>query len=119
LIDIALDPKTGDLQLFESSALLVEDIDQIAQNLAIRLRFVRGEWYLNILEGIPYYEYFFIKAPNEIQVESFLKDEIVNTRGIIEITSFSSTYDGNTRKFGVNFSCQTLSEEIRFEQELP
>lgn len=117
--DMALDPKTGDLLLIENSAALVEDVDQIAQNLAIRLRFIQGEWYLNIFAGIPYYEYFFVKEPNQIQVESFLKETIANTRGVEEITSFSSDYDGQYRKFSVAFSAKTIAGAIEINQELP
>lgn len=119
MIDMALDPKTGDLLLVEASAVLVRDVDQIAQNLAIRLRFIQGEWYLNILAGVPYYQYFFVKEPNQIQVESFLKDEIVNTRGVEEITAFTSDYDAKKRTFGVQFSAKTISGEIQIDQELP
>lgn len=119
MIDMALDPKTGDLLLVENGAQLVRETDQIAQNLAIRLRFIQGEWYLNILAGVPYYQYFFVKEPNQIQVESFLKDEIVNTRGVEEITSFSSDYNAQKRTFGVQFSAKTVSGEIEIEQELP
>lgn len=116
--DMSLDPKTGDLLLVERSALLVDDVDQIAQNLAIRLRFIQGEWYLNVFAGIPYYEYFFIKDPNQIQVESFLKEAIANTLGVQEITDFSSAYDGQTRTFTVNFTCKTINGDITIRQVL-
>lgn len=117
--DVALDPKTGDILLVEHSAVLVDDVDQVAQNLAIRLRFIRGEWYLNILAGVPYYQYFFIKDPNQIQVESFLMDEIANTPEVREITKFESDYDAANRKFNVVFSCIALNQEIEIDQELP
>lgn len=119
MIDIALDPKNGDV-IFENFDLaIIGGVDQIAQNLSIRLRFIQGEWYLNILAGIPYYQYFFIKNPNQIQVETFLKDEISNTDGVIEITSFSSEYLGSYRKFLANFSCKTINGNLDMEQILP
>lgn len=117
--DLALDPKTGDLLIVDFDAGLVDGIDQIAQNLAIRLRFMRGEWFLNILAGVPYYQYFFIKNPNQIQVETFLKDEISNTRGVQEITSFSSNFDGQSRRFSVIFGCRTIDGNLEMEQNLP
>ncbi len=117
--DLALDPSTGDILIVDFDAGLVDGIDQIAQNLAIRLRFMQGEWFLNILAGIPYYQYFFIKNPNQIQVETFLKDEIANTRGVLEITSFFSNFDGQTRKFFVNFGCTTIDGNLEMEQNLP
>lgn len=118
MIDIALDPKTGDLVFEDFNLALVESVDQIAQNLAIRLRFIQGEWYLNILAGIPYYQYFFIKNPNQIQVETFLKDEISNTIGVEEITNFSSNFDGVNRLFTVNFGCKTINGNLEVEQTL-
>ncbi len=117
MIDLALN-KEGDLLIENFDAFLVRDIDQIAQNLAIRLRFIAGEWYLNILAGLPYYQYFFIKEPNQIQIETFLTEEIANTRGVQQITSFSSNFDGKTRDFTVDFSCQTINGDLEVEINL-
>lgn len=117
--DLALDPTTGDLLIVDFDLAIVSGVDQIAQNLAIRLRFILGEWYLNTLAGLPYYQYFFIKNPNQIQVETFLKDEISNTTGVIQITSFSSAYDGQNRKFSVNFACQTIDGNLELEESIP
>lgn len=119
MIDFALDPTTGDLVFKDFDFAYVGGVDQIAQNLAIRLRFIQGEWFLNILAGVPYVQYFFIKNPNQIQVETFLKDEIANTPGILDITSFSSDFDGNNRKFKVNFECTSINGNIEMEQILP
>lgn len=119
MIDFALDPKTGDLVFEDFNFSYIGGVDQICQNLAIRLRFIQGEWFLNTLAGIPYYKYFFIKNPNQIQVETFLKDEISNTPGIIEITSFSSDFDGINRKYQVNFGCRSIDGNLEMEQILP
>lgn len=119
MIDFALDPQSGDLIFEDFDFSLVGGVNQIAQNLAIRLRFIQGEWFLNILAGIPYYQYFFIKNPNQIQVESFLKNEIASTRGVTNITSFSSNFDGIRRKFSVDFGCTTLNGNLEMEQILP
>lgn len=116
MIDMALDPTTGDLLIVNLGAQLINAVDEVAQNLAIRLRFIRGEWYLNLLEGVPYYEFFFIKQPNQIQVESFLTEEIANTRGIEEILTFQSDYAN--RKFSVKFSCKALSQTIEIDMGL-
>lgn len=120
MIDIALDPITNDLVFDDFDFSLVDDTNQIIQNLAIRLRFFLGEWFLDITAGIPYYQIFFIKAPNQIQIESILKQEIVDTRGIVEITSFESDFTPNNRKFFVKFGARSISgEELLKELELP
>lgn len=119
MIDIALDPSSGDLVFKDFDLALVGGVDQIAQNLAIRLRFMFGEWFLNTLAGVPYYQYFFIKNPNQIQVETFLKEEITNTRGVISLLNFSSDFDGKSRTFSVNFGCLTVNGPLEMEQILP
>lgn len=122
-IDLMLDPDTHDIPTPSGSnnfdLPLITGIDQIAQNLNIRLRFFLGEWYLNTLVGIPYYQYFFIKNPNQQQVETFLKDEIVNTPGVTEITQFTSNYESSTRKFFVLFTANTQSGTTIIEATLP
>lgn len=116
--DIALDSTTGDLLLKNFDLQLIDGRDQIAQNLAIRLRFILGEWFLDVTAGVPYYDDFFIKAPNQIRIESILKEEILNTPGIDKILSFSSNFDAHRRTYSVSFSVDTLQGEITLTQEL-
>jgi hypothetical protein len=71
------------------------------------------------MAGIPYYQYFFIKNPNQIQIETFLKDEIFNTPGVTNITAFTSAYDGASRAFTVTFSATTESGTTLIEVNLP
>lgn len=122
MIDLGLDPLTNDLEIVGFDLTLVNDRDQIAQNLGIRLAFVLGEWYLDITAGIPYYQDFFIKAPNQIQIETVLKEEIVNTVGVNEILAFSTNYNppgSPARTFTVNFQVNTVAGNLQIEQELP
>lgn len=116
--DIALDTTTGDLLLQDFDLQFVEDQDQITQNLAIRLRFILGEWFLDITAGVSYYQDFFIKAPNQIRMESVLKQEILSTRGVNQILSFSSNFDDTRRIYSVTFSVNTVQGQITITQEL-
>lgn len=109
----------GDLMIRNYDLSLVEGIDQITQNLAIRLRFFLNDWFLDVTAGIPYYEDIFIKAPNRIRIESVLKDEIVSTDGINEIISFSSEFNSNLRKFSVSFTAETDEGTIDLEVNIP
>lgn len=120
MIDLKLVPQTNDLQFTTFDFSLVDGLEQIAQNLAIRLRFFLGEWYLNITEGVPYYEFILIKNPIQIQVESILKQEILDTKDVLELTGFTSSFDKAKRIFSVRFSCLCISgEELTKEMELP
>ncbi len=120
MIDIAIDQETNDLFFDNLDFSLFDNTKQIMQNLYIRLKFVFGEWFLDITQGVPYYEVFFIKSPNQIQIDSVIKDEIINTRGIVEITHYEATFDKKNRKYIVKFNAKTISgEEFLKELELP
>ena len=115
MIDIELD-NDGDLLVTDYDLQLVEEIDQVIQNVAIRLRFFLGEWFLDVFVGVPYLQDFFIKSPNRIRIESVLKEEIIDTDGIDQITAFSSEFQSNLRQFSVNFSA--IVDEETFELEV-
>ena len=120
MIDLGLEEPIHDLKIENFDLVLFDELNQIIQNLTIRLKFILGEWFLDITQGIDYFESFFIKAPNLIQIDSMLKNEIVNTRGIQEITSYESDYIANRRTFTVKFSALAISgEEILKQMELP
>ena len=118
MIDVALN-NDGDLLLSDYDLVIIDGVDQVAQNLEIRLKFFLGEWYLDIDAGLPYYQDVFIKSPNQIRVESLIKQEILDTDGINEITSFSSEFDSSLRKFSVNFSALADEGEVELEVTLP
>lgn len=118
MIDLAFDTE-GDLLIEDYDISFLGGVDQITQNLAFRLRFFLGEWYLDIEAGIPYYQDFFIKAPNQIRIESVLKQEIVDTDGVLELTDFASDFNSSLRRFSVIFSARTEDEIINLEVEVP
>jgi len=113
--DMALDD-TGDLLIQNYDLQIIDGLDQTIQELSIRLKFFLGEWFLDNEAGIPYYQDFFVKAPNQIRIESVLKNEILDTPGILELTSFVSDFDDINRQYTVRFGA--LADEGEFELEV-
>lgn len=119
MIDIAVDQKINDIIFQDFDFVLYDELNEIMQNLSIRLKFFLGEWYLDITQGLPYYQIIFSKNANLIQVESLIKNEILNTRGITEIIDFQSDYEPRGRIFSVKFTAKSISgEPIYKEMEL-
>jgi|GEM_PF-2939865 len=115
MIDLALNDD-GDLLVENFDMAIVSGVDQVKQSLIIRLKFFINDWFLDINAGLPYYEEFFIKSPNQIRIESLLVNEILTTRGVQQLLSFESEFDSDLRKFIVNF--KVLIEEIETEIEV-
>lgn len=107
--DLLLDPLTHDLDLVDGDMVLGADV---AQAVKIRLLFIRGEWFLNNLQGIPYFEQVFIKAPNLSHIASIFRQTIVDTPGVNELLQFNLDFDGNTRVFTLIWAADTDEGEI-------
>lgn len=118
MLDLAIN-NDGDLEVKNYDLQVVDSLDQTIQELIIRLRFFLGEWFLDIEAGIPYYQDFFVKAPNQIRIESILKNEILDTPGILELTSFKTEFDDPIRQYSVEFGATADEGNFELEVTLP
>jgi len=94
--DYALDPLTGDLAI---PMRLVGGVDAVAQRLAIRMGFWRGDWFLDLREGVPYLQNVFIRNPDLALVESFFRRIIRETPGVSRILSYTHNLHKPTRTY--------------------
>lgn len=106
--DIKLDKDSHDLQLIGGRDLIITNgiSESVVQRLGIKLQFFKGEWFLNKLFGIPYNQVVFQKGVNQTRVDKVFREQILNTEGVVEITSFESSFDSVRRIYSVIFSCR-------------
>lgn len=92
-----LDTSTGDL-------VLLSDVDAVRQDVDIRLQFFRGEWFLNLDEGIPYYEEVLVKNPKLGAIKSIFIDAILSTPLVSAVNDLVLEYDAVLRTLAVTCS---------------
>lgn len=103
-VDLMLDPITGDLALDDNnSPYFSRGLPAIAQGIRITLRMFKGEWFLNLDEGVPWYQDILGKKYNNAQLLDILRKRIVVVPGVASIASLTATWDGATRTVTVNF----------------
>jgi hypothetical protein len=96
---------------------LVDSSSQIRQKITVKLRFILGEWFLNTIVGIPYYEQIWIKNPDLNKVSTVMKNEILNVNGVQSLTLFNMEYNTN-RTIRVKFRVNTQLGEIEGEENI-
>ena len=101
MVDLLLDPITGDLDLSSNDLQLVTGVDAIVQQLTIRYRFFLGEWFLDTREGVPWYQRILIKNPGFSDVNAILRQVAVDTPHIAKVNRFDSSFDPTTRELTV------------------
>lgn len=105
----------GDIQIDGGSLSLVTGVDGIRQDLIQKLRTFLGEWFLDLSDGVSYYQNILIKNPSPQVVESLLQDRILSTPGVIEILSFNLDYDPVLRKLTGAFEVRSEEGIINYD----
>lgn len=116
--DLEIDPLTGDLLLRGGDLRLVRDLAAIRQEVATRLQFLRGEWFLDKTAGVPYLQNILVKAPDLAAIKSIFRTEILACVGVASINSLEATVDSSTRVLSVVWSATTDLGELIPETEV-
>lgn len=116
--DLKLDPTTNDIALENGDLAIVGDSDAVAQHIRQRLKFFRGEWFLDTSAGVPYYQDILKKNPNPEVVEQLLRNEILGTPGVLELQKFEMDFQGATRSLRVSFQVRTVDGPVVFTEDL-
>lgn len=107
-----------DITVVNRDISILRDEKEIDQNIRIRLQFYRGEWFLDIEAGVPYFESILKKNPDLIEVDRIFKFAILETPEVERITEYFSRYDARNRVFTVSFRAITkYGNEIIIENE--
>lgn len=89
--DFELDVNTNDLVVQDGTINLLNREDKVArQSLVINLLTYQGEWFLDLTEGIPYFQQILIKGVTQSFVDSIIKQAIRISPFITSIVSFRS-----------------------------
>jgi hypothetical protein len=106
-VDIALSTTTHDLVFTDGELTTVSSLDAIAQHVKVRLLFFKGEWELNLDEGVPYWTDILVIGPDLRAIESLLRQVVLGTPGITSIVSFSIAHDRANRTLEATFEAIT------------
>ena len=103
MIDLKLTP-SGDLDLSAFDLGRVENGEQVAQRVGIRLRTFLGEVALNTQAGVPWFEEILGVKPVPLnRVEAILREQILTTPEIVSLERFDVDYVAASRTYTVAF----------------
>ena len=113
--DIALD-SNGDLFFNDTGDMrFINGIYYVRQKVSIRLKWFLGEWYLNLLIGVPWYQKILIKNPNKLDVIDYIKRQILLTEGIDSLEKFNLEFVAR-RTISVTFTAITNYGKLQYNE---
>lgn len=93
--DFRLDPVTLDLVLTEGDLQVISGAEGVASDIASRLQTFRGECFLDLGLGLPYFEEILGKHPLP-RVEEIFRAAILETPGVAGIEAFTLQKTGRS-----------------------
>lgn len=91
MTDIKLNA-AGDIDLSSGGAELVDGIDASAQGLKIALQSFRGDWFLDLRDGLPYIGRILIKNVNEGDVQSLFFQQALRQPDVVSVDRIAITF---------------------------
>lgn len=98
----------GDFQMGHGEAdYHIDSPEAVAQAVKTRLALLAGEWFLDLTEGTPWAARVWGKHVRDTY-DPLLRRRILETEGVREITSYESSFDGETRTLTVAATIDTV-----------
>ena len=113
---LSIDQITNDLHLDAAGDLAtVTDAEAVGQHARARLLTFSGEWYLDTEAGVSWLSDVLGQSSKNTEIaDAIVKAELLDTQGVADITTFSTSYDRATR--GVNI--RSISVTTEFDEEV-
>jgi hypothetical protein len=109
--DLRLDDD-GDLFIGSGDLAHVSGIDAIAQSLKIRLRLIRGEWFLDTAAGIPLFDQVLVKNPRVNLLRGIYRDAILAAPGVRALPELKLDLDSARRTLTIRYRATTDLGEL-------
>lgn len=104
-------PVEGDLRVSGVDFVVVSGIDATLQEVAVRLRWLRGEWFLDQREGVPYVGVVFRKGASLSLIRQVFRTEILRVPDVARVQRIEITRDPSSRRSTVLVEIVTRSGE--------
>ena len=104
-IDIALD-SSGDL-VIDTGLTFTSGLVAVTQGVRIALQDFKGEWFLNLDHGVPYFQEILGQKYNEAKVRRALRNAIIGVPGVDDIRKLQLPFDNSTRELTVEWEVGT------------
>lgn len=108
-------PETGPADLFlddTNNLAMATKAEAVGQHGRQRLKAYEGEWFLDLEAGVPWLDEVLGKRFDPVAAEAVMKDCLLDTEGVTEVTGFSTRFDRSTRELtSSNISVMTEYDE--------
>lgn len=92
-----------------------DSVEAVAQAVKTRLLLWKGEWFLDTEEGTAYLQGVIGKHDQQTR-DAVIRNRVLNTEGVVQIASFESIIDPETRKLNDSVLIDTIYGQTYINQ---
>ena len=116
-LDFKLDLTTGDLDLTGGRINLSSGLEGVAQGAYIRVKQIKGEWFLNRRTGVPYFvvkgivtgaEALLGQKFERVKFENGLRTVLENAPGVVQVLLAEATENKRTRRVSSRWQLRSV-----------
>ena len=109
-----------DLSLDAGGRLEFVDADEAtAQEIKTRLLFFKGESFMDVREGTPYFQEILVKGVNLARVRAIIRGVILSVPAVVDVPTIEIELDAPTRAATVTWTARTLSGRTIHSTDFP
>jgi len=117
-------PGYKDLLILNNDLVLTLDANpsgtnNIIQDIMQRLSMYAGEWFMDVTQGVPYFQQILVKNPNQSTIDAIFGNIIMGTPGVIQLLSYSFSPNFLERVLSVTFSVMTTTGKVNYSTVIP
>jgi hypothetical protein len=113
-----LHDENGDIDMSQGLRRTLDLQTYVVQRLGENLGFFLGEWFLDLRQGVPYFQRVFGEMPDLDLLDTLYRRTILATVGVASITTLLLTYDNARRLLSVSFECVLADGSIITQADL-
>lgn len=88
---------SGDLDVTAGRLSIVDGVRSLAQTIGTRCKMVRGEYFADLDQGVPFVGTILVKRPDAPLIRAIFREVIEETPGVTEVEELSYSLDDATR----------------------
>ena len=111
-VSFKFDQATDDIVIENGTVQMITGEEEVAQAVWLRLRTWQTEWYLNTLDGIPYFNYWQKGVPQAVLHADFLTELYKDDRVSSVIDLKVSLGNAKERVADVSFKAQLVNRAV-------
>jgi hypothetical protein len=114
--DLKIDALTGDLIIEDGDFVWVAGIDSIEQDIRTALLMFRGEWFLDLTQGVPYHQSILGQKTPLTVIREIFRTQLLTIPGVLAVLALEVSFKATIRKLTVTWKVSTDLGELTGEQ---